>query len=168
MADSEFIATSYYLPCRLRHPFVWLQGSRWDLHPFYGRWCNFRTNGWYHRKSHVSVRAYLSCVFIILMITFYLYRIVHTHNRGGSLCASLTYRASPQGLTPFLAQPLHSGELCSLVIPCCRLTWSSGVMRITVSVVVIMFELTGALTYILPTMVSSLLELFGLSQDLVS
>lgn len=29
----------------------------------------------------------------------------------------------------------------------------SGVMRITVSVVVIMFELTGALTYILPTMV---------------
>ncbi len=29
----------------------------------------------------------------------------------------------------------------------------SGVMHITVSVVVIMFELTGALTYILPTMV---------------
>lgn len=28
-------------------------------------------------------------------------------------------------------------------------------MRITVTVVVIMFELTGALTYILPTMVSS-------------
>jgi chloride channel 3/4/5 len=33
----------------------------------------------------------------------------------------------------------------------------SGIMHITVSVVVIMFELTGALTYILPTMVSSLL-----------
>lgn len=31
---------------------------------------------------------------------------------------------------------------------------SSGIMRITVTVVVIMFELTGALTYILPTMVS--------------
>ena len=30
----------------------------------------------------------------------------------------------------------------------------SGIMHITVSVVVIMFELTGALTYILPTMVS--------------
>jgi len=30
---------------------------------------------------------------------------------------------------------------------------TSGVMRITVTVVVIMFELTGALTYILPTMV---------------
>lgn len=29
-------------------------------------------------------------------------------------------------------------------------------MHITVSVVVIMFELTGALTYILPTMVGSL------------
>lgn len=32
-------------------------------------------------------------------------------------------------------------------------TLRSGVMRITVTVVVIMFELTGALTYILPTMV---------------
>jgi chloride channel 3/4/5 len=32
----------------------------------------------------------------------------------------------------------------------------SGIMHITVSVVVIMFELTGALTYILPTMVSLL------------
>ena len=31
----------------------------------------------------------------------------------------------------------------------------SGIMRITVTVVVIMFELTGALTYILPTMVRS-------------
>lgn len=31
----------------------------------------------------------------------------------------------------------------------------SGVMRITVTVVVVMFELTGALTYILPTMVRS-------------
>jgi hypothetical protein len=30
----------------------------------------------------------------------------------------------------------------------------SGVMRLTVTVVVIMFELTGALPYILPTMVS--------------
>jgi hypothetical protein len=31
-----------------------------------------------------------------------------------------------------------------------------GITRITVTVVVIMFELTGALTYILPTMVSLL------------
>jgi H+/Cl- antiporter ClcA len=30
----------------------------------------------------------------------------------------------------------------------------SGIMHLTISVVVIMFELTGALTYILPTMVS--------------
>jgi hypothetical protein len=34
-------------------------------------------------------------------------------------------------------------------------------MRITVSVVVIMFELTGALTYILPTMVKSRWTCFG-------
>jgi len=36
---------------------------------------------------------------------------------------------------------------------------TSGVMRITVTVVVIMFELTGALTYILPTMVTLLVLL---------
>jgi chloride channel 3/4/5 len=35
----------------------------------------------------------------------------------------------------------------------------SGIMHITVSVVVIMFEITGALTYILPTMVRFLLVL---------
>lgn len=34
----------------------------------------------------------------------------------------------------------------------------SGVTRLTVTVVVIMFELTGALTYILPVMVSYLLN----------
>jgi hypothetical protein len=32
-------------------------------------------------------------------------------------------------------------------------TFCRGITRITVTVVVIMFELTGALTYILPTMV---------------
>ena len=42
----------------------------------------------------------------------------------------------------------------------------SGIMRITISVVVIMFELTGALTYILPTMIvvgvtKAVSELFG-------
>lgn len=37
----------------------------------------------------------------------------------------------------------------------------SGIMHITVSVVVIMFELTGALTYILPTMVCTLLRSTG-------
>ena len=38
---------------------------------------------------------------------------------------------------------------------------TSGVMRITVTVVVIMFELTGALTYILPTMVTLLVLLMS-------
>ncbi|CAJ2508425.1 Uu.00g134510.m01.CDS01, partial [Anthostomella pinea] len=42
----------------------------------------------------------------------------------------------------------------------------SGIMHMTVSVVVIMFELTGALTYILPTMIvvgvtKAVSELFG-------
>lgn len=34
----------------------------------------------------------------------------------------------------------------------------SGIMHLTVSVVVIMFELTGALVYILPTMVSFIIQ----------
>lgn len=41
-----------------------------------------------------------------------------------------------------------------------------GVTRITVTVVVIMFELTGALTYILPTMVSQIPNGLGLTADL--
>lgn len=36
----------------------------------------------------------------------------------------------------------------------------SGIMHLTVSVVVIMFELTGALVYILPTMVSSYFPIY--------
>ena len=68
----------------------------------------------------------------------------------------------------------HSWDICFL--GCCRcsevsgghlllyytyaavtIVLFSGVMRITVTVVVIMFELTGALTYILPTMVLAFL-----------
>lgn len=37
----------------------------------------------------------------------------------------------------------------------------SGIMHLTISVTVIMFEITGALTYILPTMVSSRLIIIG-------
>lgn len=40
----------------------------------------------------------------------------------------------------------------------------SGIMHITVSVVVIMFELTGALTYILPTMVRTIFVIMKLSR----
>ncbi|KAJ3996350.1 Cl-channel protein [Lentinula boryana] len=54
-----------------------------------------------------------------------------------------TYRAYPQsGIFAY----------CDPNIPAC-ITPGTGVMRITVTVVVIMFELTGALTYILPTMI---------------
>lgn len=44
-------------------------------------------------------------------------------------------------------------------VRCWYIDRTSGVMRITVTVVVIMFELTGALTYILPTMVRDRLRL---------
>lgn len=60
------------------------------------------------------------------------------------------------------------GELSSLFSPSSR-DWAdfrffstiSGVTRMTVTVVVIMFELTGALTYVLPTMVSRRLVLYS-------
>lgn len=70
---------------------------------------------------------------------------------------SLTFHAShlehtrSWGPQQLLGESYHR---CCLGEPdreaCC-----SGVMRITVTVVVIMFELTGALTYILPTMVGN-------------
>jgi chloride channel 3/4/5 len=41
----------------------------------------------------------------------------------------------------------------------------SGIMHLTISVVVIMFELTGALTYILPTMVSHRIRRYTITAD---
>lgn len=57
---------------------------------------------------------------------------------------------------------LHHASLMFLALHQERmLSWGagaalSGIMHLTISVTVIMFELTGALTYILPTMVSFL------------
>lgn len=48
-----------------------------------------------------------------------------------------------------MSTPLYKTVKYVLTSFLCR-----GITRITVTVVVIMFELTGALTYILPTMVS--------------
>ena len=44
----------------------------------------------------------------------------------------------------------------------------SGIMHLTISVSVIMFELTGALTYILPTMVSILLTRLSFKHELLN
>lgn len=82
---------------------------------------------------------------------------VPIHSRGYSHFVNPTFRASLQGRMPSSVQRLRSG-VCRVVgmstsFIDCALPLDSGVMRITVTVVVIMFELTGALTYILPTMV---------------
>lgn len=75
-------------------------------------------------------------------------------------------------LVGILVQALHESfpdssffESCEPDVPCITPgTYAflgaaaalSGIMHLTISVTVIMFELTGALTYILPTMVSFL------------
>ncbi|KAJ7879634.1 Cl-channel protein [Mycena olivaceomarginata] len=55
----------------------------------------------------------------------------------------------PAGILAYPASGIFA--VCVPDAPC--ITPGTGVMRITVTVVVIMFELTGALTYILPTMI---------------
>ena len=89
---------------------------------------------------------------------------------AGIFVPSMAIGASFGRMVGILVQALHESfpqsrffAACEPDIPCITPgTYAflgagaalSGIMHITVSVVVIMFELTGALTYILPTMVS--------------
>ena len=89
---------------------------------------------------------------------------------AGIFVPSMAIGASFGRMVGILVQSLHESfpdarffSACQPDVPCITPgTYAflgaaaalSGIMHITVSVVVIMFELTGALTYILPTMVS--------------
>ena len=91
---------------------------------------------------------------------------------AGIFVPSMAIGASFGRMVGILVQALHDSfpnsrffSACQPDVPCITPgTYAflgagaalSGIMHITVSVVVIMFELTGALTYILPTMVSRL------------
>lgn len=88
---------------------------------------------------------------------------------AGIFVPSMAIGASFGRMVGILVQALHESfpdstffSACQKDLPCITPgTYAflgagaalSGIMHITVSVVVIMFELTGALTYILPTMV---------------
>ena len=92
-----------------------------------------------------------------------------TRNLASSLSARRTCPVSPPALTRSSARLQPSGacnvpaEATSVAETSSLPPSLSGVMRITVTVVVIMFELTGALTYILPTMVSGMISGGGAS-----
>jgi len=114
----------------------------------------------------------LSLLFATIMRTFLVIISYGCKVPAGIFVPSMAIGASFGRMIGILVQALHESfphakffAACEPDVPCITPgTYAflgaaaalSGIMHITVSVVVIMFELTGALTYILPTMVSSL------------
>ena len=112
----------------------------------------------------------LSLAFATIMRTFLVIISYGCKVPAGIFVPSMAIGASFGRMVGILVQALHEGfprarffAACEPDVPCITPgTYAflgaaaalSGIMHITVSVVVIMFELTGALTYILPTMVS--------------
>ena len=113
----------------------------------------------------------LSLLFATVMRTFLVIISYGCKVPAGIFVPSMAIGASFGRMVGILVQTLHESfphakffAACEPDVPCITPgTYAflgaaaalSGIMHITVSVVVIMFELTGALTYILPTMVSS-------------
>ena len=130
-----------------------MQSSCRHFRSFYGHWGNLWKDGRHYGQSikPVSLTCFLDTGLIGIIRAF--------PQRGiFKFCAPDLPCITP-GTYAFLgaaaalrlaAVNLLSRYLLTSVDP------FSGVMRITVTVVVIMFELTGALTYILPTMVLGL------------
>ena len=113
----------------------------------------------------------LSLLFATVMRTFLVIISYGCKVPAGIFVPSMAIGASFGRMVGILVQTLHESfphakffAACEPDVPCITPgTYAflgaaaalSGIMHITVSVVVIMFELTGALTYILPTMVRS-------------
>lgn len=114
------------------------------------------------RMVGIIVKAMYRCVrpispaFVLILLMILSQMIGRILQLEFSQFANQTYRASHLGHTLCLVLQLLWGKPVRYAIRyrtfICR-AFRRGVMRITLSVVVIMFELTGALTYILPTMV---------------
>ncbi len=114
-------------------------------------------------------RMALSLAFATMMRTFLVIISYGCKVPAGIFVPSMAVGASFGRMVGILVQALHEAfpqarffAACQPDVPCITPgTYAflgaaaalSGIMHITVSVVVIMFELTGALTYILPTMV---------------
>ena len=111
----------------------------------------------------------LSLAFATIMRTFLVIISYGCKVPAGIFVPSMAIGASFGRMVGILVQALHDAfpharffSACEPDVPCITPgTYAflgaaaalSGIMHITVSVVVIMFELTGALTYILPTMI---------------
>ena len=111
----------------------------------------------------------LSLAFATIMRTFLVIISYGCKVPAGIFVPSMAIGASFGRMVGILVQALHESfphssffSACEPDVPCITPgTYAflgaaaalSGIMHITVSVVVIMFELTGALSYILPTMV---------------
>ena len=112
----------------------------------------------------------LSLAFATILRTFLVIISYGCKVPAGIFVPSMAIGASFGRMVGILVQALHESfpdsrffAACEPDVPCITPgTYAflgagaalSGIMHITVSVVVIMFELTGALTYILPTMVN--------------
>lgn len=157
MAPLQLATAGNCHPHWARRGVVRVQSSCRDLRALDGCRRNLWAHDWHHGQGDVYVSLLLrlppplgSAVVLMLCAAEPTRRLEYSHS------VFQTRRASPQERMLFLALRQPSGM-------CMRASWAglaeepqtqcSGVMRITVTVVVIMFELTGALTYILPTMV---------------
>lgn len=121
-----------------------------------------------HRAKHRWSMA-LSLAFATIMRTFLVIISYGCKVPAGIFVPSMAIGASFGRMVGIVVQALHEKfpharffKACEPDVPCITPgTYAflgagaalSGIMHITVSVVVIMFELTGALEYILPTMV---------------
>jgi len=120
-------------------------------------------------RAENRVSMVLSLLFATIMRTFLVIISYGCKVPAGIFVPSMAIGASFGRMIGILVQALHESfpnakffAACEPDVPCITPgTYAflgaaaalSGIMHITVSVVVIMFELTGALTYILPTMI---------------
>lgn len=122
-----------------------------------------------HSRAKNRWSMVLSLAFATILRTFLVIISYGCKVPAGIFVPSMAIGASFGRMIGILVQALHESfpnskffAACEPDVPCITPgTYAflgagaalSGIMHITVSVVVIMFELTGALTYILPTMV---------------
>jgi hypothetical protein len=162
MEDGQLAFARYDHQDSLDRAILRMQSTGRDLRAVYGRRSCLWPDGWDCRQGHVPASTSLFSAS---------YHLPHAKTAGedranpeASYFASCapdqpcitpgTYAflgaAAALGCVPFSTKTRLLSRSHASRLAACR-----GITRITVTVVVIMFELTGALTYILPTMVSA-------------
>ena len=152
MADGQFALPRYSTAHRLGRHILRLQGSRGHFRSLHGYRCHIWSYGRHHGEGHQSVPVLFSS-FEGVSLTLACLR---AYPKSGMFAVC---QPDVPCITPGTYALLGAAAALRYVASSCpevtvTRTANSGIMRLTVTVVVIMFELTGALTYILPTMVS--------------